>query len=117
HPEATAIVWVSFTDRAGAERDPAALEAARVRFPVRALARRAARGRLRGLEAADLPVHGAYVQALRDLGARVRGTSRWLNAASVEIPARRAVELARLPFGHGDSIVGDEPGQDTSGQA
>jgi subtilisin family serine protease len=47
---------------------------------------------------ADLPVHEPYLRALESRGARVRGASRWLNAASVEIPAGLAPELARMSF-------------------
>jgi subtilisin family serine protease len=91
-------VWVTFRDRAGAEKDPQALARARAGMTPRALARRQARGTLKDIVAADLPVHEPYVRALTQRGAALRGTSRWLNAASVRVPARAAVELARLPF-------------------
>ncbi len=97
-PESRAVVWVRFTDRAGAERDPRSLEAARAALPARTLDRRTRRGAFHGADASDLPVHAPYVRALVERGARLRGTSRWLNAASVEIPARLAGEFARLPF-------------------
>jgi hypothetical protein len=48
--------------------------------------------------AADLPVHEPYVRGVVARGANLRGTSRWLNAASVTVAAAQAVELARLPF-------------------
>ena len=97
-PDAPVGVWVVFADRAGAERDPQALAAAKERMTPRALARRRMRGNLPDVVAADLPVHEPYVRALVARGAILRGTSRWLNAASVTMPAGRAVELARLPF-------------------
>uniref|UniRef100_A0A832MJZ9 Peptidase S8/S53 domain-containing protein n=1 Tax=Eiseniibacteriota bacterium TaxID=2212470 RepID=A0A832MJZ9_UNCEI len=97
-PEQPVVAWVRFTDRAGAERRPEALEAARRALPARSLERRARRGTARSLGAADLPVHAPYVAAVTARGARVRGASRWLNAVSVEMPARLAPELARLPF-------------------
>ncbi len=95
-PTVPVVAWVYFTDRAGAEQDPAAFT--RPVVSVRSLERRRARGAIRGLIASDLPVHEAYVRALTLRGARVRGVSRWLNAASVEMPGRLAAELARLPF-------------------
>jgi hypothetical protein len=49
------------------------------------------------VEFADLPVHDPYVDELRRLGFRVRHTSRWLNAASVEAPAGDVLRLAGLP--------------------
>ena len=97
-PDQPVAVWVFFTDRAGAEHDPQALAAARERLTVRSLSRRARRGVLADVDATDLPVHEPYLRALVARGARLRGASRWLNAASVEIPPRLAPELARLPF-------------------
>src|SRR5204863_216296 len=64
----------------------------------RSLERRFRRGVVTGIVASDLPVHETYVRALTARGAKLRGTSRWLNAASVEIPARLAAALSRLPF-------------------
>ena len=97
-PEQSVVAWVYFTDRAGAERDPAA-STPRAALSPRALARRAARAaRCATSTPSDLPVHEPYVRALVARGARLRGASRWLNAASVELPARLVAELARLPF-------------------
>jgi subtilisin family serine protease len=64
----------------------------------RARDRRARRGSIGDITVADLPVHDAYVHALIARGARLRGVSRWLNAASVEIAAAEAPALASLPF-------------------
>ncbi len=97
-PDARVVAWVYFTDRAGAERDPSALLAARAAMAPRALDRRLRRGTLRDVVVSDLPVHEAYWRALAARGAKLRGTSRWLNAASVEMPARLAVEIASWPF-------------------
>ncbi|MEP7027451.1 MAG: S8 family serine peptidase, partial [Candidatus Eisenbacteria bacterium] len=71
---------------------------ARARLTPRALERRLVRGELEDVVASDLPVHEPYVRALVARGAKLRGSSRWLNAASVTLSARQAVELARLPF-------------------
>ncbi|MEO5616372.1 MAG: S8 family serine peptidase [Candidatus Eisenbacteria bacterium] len=97
-PAAVVPVWVYFTDRAGMERDPEALVATRAALTPRSLDRRRRRGTLSDVSASDLPVHAPYVRALLARGARLRGTSRWLNAASVEIPAGLAPELSRWPF-------------------
>jgi subtilisin family serine protease len=97
-PDRPIPTWIYFTDRAGAERNPVALEAARSAMSPRALDRRARRGSVEGPLVSDLPVHEAYVRALTARGARLRGTSRWLNAASVEIAPTVAAEIARLPF-------------------
>jgi len=97
-PGTPAAMWVTFTDRAGAEHDPAALAQARAALSPRALARRENRAHLAGLTVGDLPVHAPYVQALVARGAVLRGTSRWLNAASIEAPPTLGAALARLPF-------------------
>lgn len=97
-PESRVVAWVYFTDRAGAERDPRAWSAARGFLSGRSLDRRMRRGTLTQPVASDLPVHGPYVDALRAQGLRVRGASRWLNAASVEGGARSIAALANLPF-------------------
>ncbi len=46
----------------------------------------------------DLPVVPAYVQGLRQAGARVLYTSRWLNAALVEATAAQLPALLALPY-------------------
>jgi subtilisin family serine protease len=97
-PSDQVIVWVYFTDRAGAEHDPSAYEAARRSLSERSLARRAARGTFRDVVESDLPAHEPYVHALVARGAQLRGVSRWLNAASVAMPARLVNEIAPLPF-------------------
>jgi subtilisin family serine protease len=97
-PGAEVSAWVHFADRAGRDRDPAAYALARRAFTARSLARRARRGTVTDLVDSDLPVHEPYVRALLARGARLRGTSRWLNAASVSMPAGLAREIARWPF-------------------
>src|SRR5258708_8187848 len=62
-PDAPVAVWVTFADRAGQEHDPAALAAARLSLSPRARARRANRGVVTDVTAADLPVHAPYVRA------------------------------------------------------
>lgn len=46
----------------------------------------------------DLPVSATYVQGLRQAGARVLYTSRWLNAALVEATAAQLPALLALPY-------------------
>ena len=124
-PDERVVTWVSFTDRAGAEHNPAARASLRPLVSERSLERRLRRGMVTGLTASDLPVHEPYVRALVARGARLRGTSRWLNAASVEMPARLAAELSHLPFVAHVEIVPsatriapvDEPGPLRGGDA
>ena len=47
----------------------------------------------------DIPVYRHYLDSLRDLNFTIRNTSRWLNAASVEVPPlASALTLTALPF-------------------
>jgi hypothetical protein len=62
-----------------------------------ALARRAA-SRVDGLDFDDLPVRASYVAALERMGARLRRTSAWLNAASFEMTPELARRVYALPF-------------------
>ncbi|MBO0938723.1 S8 family serine peptidase [Fibrella sp. HMF5335] len=46
----------------------------------------------------DLPVNPAYVRGLQQAGANVVYTSRWLNAALVEVATTRLAPLLALPY-------------------
>ncbi|UCD63528.1 MAG: S8 family serine peptidase [Candidatus Zixiibacteriota bacterium] len=92
-----ARVWVFFTDKGlftQAEFDAAA---AAVTISDRALTRRAKVGRARVLMA-DLPVNDAYVRAATGHGGRLRRVSRWLNAASFDIPMTQLDVIADHDF-------------------
>lgn len=83
-----------------AERDPvASRDAADTPLTDRALARRAARrldGRL--MDDRDRPVDGAALAAIRASGVRVRTTSRWLNAVTVEASEDQLAAIQALPW-------------------
>ena len=51
--------------------------------------------------ATDLPVNPAYVQAVRQTGARVLFTSRWMNAALLEATDTQLSAIKALPFYQG----------------
>ncbi len=46
----------------------------------------------------DLPVNAAYVKAVRELGAHVWYTSRWMNAVLVETDEPTLAKISKLPF-------------------
>lgn len=50
------------------------------------------------LDARDLPVYAGYIDALKETGAKVRGASRWLNAASVYATSGQLQAISELPF-------------------
>lgn len=97
----TSVQWVLFADK-GIE-SPAALQSALAAVESAAdphtISRRRARRTLPGLfDESDLPVVDSYVQAVKATGARVRVTSRWVNAVSVEATAEQLAAISQLPF-------------------
>ena len=97
-------VWVRFVDRdlAGAEL-AAALQAAGDRLPERQRERRA---RMKSpVEAADLPLVQAWVEAVSATGATPRRESRWLNAASFWATPAQIDAIAALPWVHEVELV------------
>ncbi|MCY3771466.1 MAG: S8 family serine peptidase, partial [Gemmatimonadetes bacterium] len=92
-------VWVYLADKGqapGAGYDTA-LAAAEDRLSPRTRRRLSTRSnRLAGWE--DIPVHDPYLERIEGLGGRVLQVSRWLNAASVSIPAGDIDGLAGQPF-------------------
>ncbi len=94
-----AKVWVMFTDKGLDAADiPAALAAVEAGYDPRAIQRRRLRGSGPLFDARDLPLAGAYIDAVADLGADVRIRSRWLNAISATVTADEARAIAQLPF-------------------
>lgn len=94
-PRPAMASWVFLVDRP----PTTTLSAADTVLTDRALARRAARrfdGRI--VDDRDRPVDEAAVAAVRAAGARVRATSRWLNAVSVEASATELAAIQGLPF-------------------
>ena len=86
--------WVSFTDKQGS---PYSLANPSAYLSQRALERRARKGVQ--IDSLDLPVNPAYVQAVRNAGADVRYTSRWLNGLMAYLPAGQSADnIAALPF-------------------
>ena len=79
--EPRALYWVGFTDKAAS---PYSLLLPQQFLSPRAIERRARRGI--AIDERDLPVNPSYVEQLRLLGARVRYTSRWFNAAVIDVP-------------------------------
>lgn len=95
------VQWVFFTDKGITSQ--ADLDAALARVAVtadpRTIARRQARRTLPGLfDERDVPVVEGYIRAVRETGARVRVTSKWVNAVSVEATAEQLAAIERLSF-------------------
>ncbi|MCY3713135.1 MAG: S8 family serine peptidase [Gemmatimonadetes bacterium] len=98
-PDERLKVWVYLVDKGldpGAGID-AALAAAEDRLSPRTRQRLLTRSdRLAGWE--DIPVHVPYLEHIQAAGGRILQVSRWLNAASVTIPAGDIDGLAGQPF-------------------
>jgi serine protease AprX len=92
-------IWVFFTDR-GVKTPQEFSQAATTLYDgltERTLARRAKVGKDK-LTITDVPVKAEYVDAIVELGATLRRTSRYLNAASFEVPLVRLNEISSQPF-------------------
>ncbi len=105
--EATVPVraWVFFADKgiAPGSEFQAALDRVATTYNPRAIQRRilrgrAAHGRHSLFDEHDLPVVQAYIDAVTETGARLRVTSRWINAISVEATGDQLEQVAAFPF-------------------
>lgn len=92
-----AKIWVFFTDKNVFTREEFDRAAAAVVLTERARSRRAKMGR-EAVTFADLPVHRGYIERLVAMGGKFRRVSRWLNAASFEIPFAAIDAVNELPF-------------------
>jgi serine protease AprX len=92
-----ARVWVFFVDKGFADSMGFVSAARKVTLSERALRRRAKVGRA-DVVSADLPVSQSHIDAVIGLGATFRRSSRWLNAASFDIPFKRLQDLSALPI-------------------
>lgn len=92
--------WVFFTDKGlgNAARRSAALAEAEASLTDRARERRLNRTGSLALDKTDVPVDPGYLQALDAAGARIVGTSRWFNAASVYATQSQLDAISRMPF-------------------
>lgn len=90
--------WVFFADR-GSEGVglAAALDERATELAPRALDRRQRARSDRGVDVRDLPPAPAQVAAVLATGARLRSSSRWLNAVSVEADPAQLAAIAALP--------------------
>lgn len=92
-------IWVFFTDRGLASHEtPGALLSRLAELGPRTVARRARVGAGPLVSLRDLPPNPDYVRAVAATGARVRTTSHWLDAVSVEATAEQRRRIAALPY-------------------
>lgn len=96
-----AYFWVTFTSK---ENTPFSTDRPEAFLSERALQRRRAHGR--SVTQADLPVDPAFLDSLRDRGARIHHTSRWFNAATVLVERDSLPRLQAFSFVDSISYVG-----------
>jgi hypothetical protein len=97
----TGAVWVYFTDKGIATEAAYSAAVRSVEFTASAETRaRRQREAAGSFTFEDLPVREEYLRAVEELGARRRAVSRWLNAASFELPPALLPALRRMPFVH-----------------
>lgn len=101
---ATVPVWIFFTDKNVTTKDEFDRKASAVSIHERALKRRAKVDKAEVLFA-DLPVADQYIEQISALGGTLRRKSRWLNAASFNLPTSSLDQIAALPFVHRVSPV------------
>jgi subtilisin family serine protease len=100
-PAAGDATWICFTDKAldSPQAESAALASAAARLSPAALERRSRRGTTDSLVTLeDIPVADAYIRAVESTGVKVRQTSRWLNAISVDATPDQLAAIGGLPF-------------------
>lgn len=100
NPQETVNVWVFFTDKGLLNLDQyrSALSQTEKALTPRAAWRRSKTMSPGLADFHDLPVKQAYIDNIVNLGAKLRHRSRWLNAASFEIPTRELQGISELDF-------------------
>ena len=92
-----AKVWVFFTDKGVFDARDFRQQAAQIQLSDKVLTRRAKVG-LDHVLFIDLPVVASYVHQVENLGGTLRYETRYLNAASFELPMDALDRVAALPF-------------------
>lgn len=93
--------WIEFTDK---KDNPYSLFQPNEYLSPRAIQRRRAQGI--PIEVSDLPVTPNYIYGIRDLGATVNYTSKWLNGAAITTDSATFQRLLKLPFVKSGEAIG-----------
>ncbi|UCB51689.1 MAG: S8 family serine peptidase, partial [Candidatus Zixiibacteriota bacterium] len=93
-------VWVFFTDKGFVDMESfrSAMTQASNTLTPRAARRRAKTRKQSLVDFCDLPVNQAYINRITDFKAKFRHRSRWLNAASFEVPVSEVDKISELSF-------------------
>jgi len=93
-------VWVFFTDKGFKDLEGynSALSEAKQALTSRAAWRRSKTMKKTLVDFHDLPVNQSYIDRILNFQAKFRQRSRWLNAASFEVPASELEKISELSF-------------------
>ncbi len=99
-PSETLKVWVLFADKgfSTASDQRRAIDQYQSQMSNRAKHRRELRAHLRRPDFTDLPIESRYIEAVLQLGGKLRSKSRWLNGVGLEATTQEIREIARLSF-------------------
>ena len=99
-PSETLKVWVLFANKgfSTASDQRRAIDQYQSQMSNRAKYRRELRAHLRRPDFTDLPIESRYIEAVLQLGGKLRSKSRWLNGVGLEATAQEIREIARLSF-------------------
>jgi serine protease AprX len=99
-PQEEVKVWVFFTDKGfvDAKSFQSAIAKSSSALTLRAAKRRAKTRKESLVDFHDLPVNQAYIDRVVDFHAKLRHRSRWLNAASFEVPVNELDRISKLSF-------------------
>ncbi len=93
----TVKIWVFFVDKGFSNKSGFSQIASTVQLSEKVLKRRK-KVNLDKVLFVDLPVYNDYLNQVKQVGAKHRRSSRWLNAASFEVPIKSLDEISNLPF-------------------
>ena len=99
-PSARLKVWVLFADKgfSTASDQHRAIDQYQAQMSNRAMHRRAVRAHFNRPDFTDLPIESRYIEAVLQLGGKLRSQSRWLNGVGLEATVPEIREIARLSF-------------------
>ena len=99
-PREEVKVWIYFTDKGILDQESyrSATNQAERNLTARATWRRSKTMKPGLVDFSDLPVNQVYIDQIKRMGGIERQRSRWLNAASFEIPVAELVRVADLAF-------------------
>lgn len=94
--EGTFTAWIYFQDKGPGILE--SLERAKISLNQKSVERRLRHGFDGLVDEYDLPVYRPYVAIVKKFVTKIRHTSRWLNAISVEAKSLKLEEIAKLSF-------------------